>query len=166
MNRSPINRDFYNNLKFSIEFLTRKKTLEKVSKVFPRESDPDYEAIEEAHYAYRVRDRLRREVLVPLHKALELPEVYMSAKQWELVPYYKIVASFDGHGSQVAELQWKTMVEDLSKKEGFKKGIAVCDVSGSMEGQLMNVCVALGLLVSELSEYPWMGKIITFNEKP
>ncbi|KAI8003767.1 Uncharacterized protein L728 [Camellia lanceoleosa] len=58
------------------------------------------------------------------------------------------------------------MVEDLSKKEGFKKGIAVCDVSGSMEGQLMNVCVALGVLVSELSEYPWKGKIITFNKKP
>ncbi|KAL7209963.1 hypothetical protein ACSBR1_031518 [Camellia fascicularis] len=58
------------------------------------------------------------------------------------------------------------MVEGLSKKEGFKKGIAVCDVSGSMEGQLMKVRVALGLLVSELSEYPWKGKIITFNKKP
>jgi hypothetical protein len=33
------------------------------------------------HYAYRVR--FRREVLVSLRKALELPEVYMSAGKWD-----------------------------------------------------------------------------------
>ncbi|KAM1098496.1 hypothetical protein ACFX19_015998 [Malus domestica] len=31
-------------------------------KVFPRESYLEYEGVEEAHYAYRVRDRLRKEV--------------------------------------------------------------------------------------------------------
>uniref|UniRef100_A0A2P2QX77 Uncharacterized protein LOC8258359 isoform X3 n=1 Tax=Rhizophora mucronata TaxID=61149 RepID=A0A2P2QX77_RHIMU len=44
--------------------------------------------------------------------------------------------------------------------------IAVCDVSGSMEGIPMEVSVALGLLVSELSEEPWKGKVITFSEDP
>nr|POF02748.1 hypothetical protein CFP56_25107 [Quercus suber] len=37
-------------------------------RVFPKESDPEYQTLEKAHYAYRVRDRLRKQVLVPLHK--------------------------------------------------------------------------------------------------
>eukprot|EP00427_Karlodinium_veneficum_P014234 CAMPEP_0169070474 /NCGR_PEP_ID=MMETSP1015-20121227/5135_1 /TAXON_ID=342587 /ORGANISM="Karlodinium micrum, Strain CCMP2283" /LENGTH=1133 /DNA_ID=CAMNT_0009129475 /DNA_START=65 /DNA_END=3466 /DNA_ORIENTATION=+ len=35
-------------------------------KVFPRSSCEEYAGLEERHYAYRIRDRLRREVLVPL----------------------------------------------------------------------------------------------------
>ncbi|KAH6809199.1 Uncharacterized conserved protein UCP015417 [Perilla frutescens var. frutescens] len=61
-------------------------------KVFPRAEYPDYDGVEEAHYAYRVRDRLRKEVLVPLRKALELPEIYMGANDWSSLNY-KIVAS-------------------------------------------------------------------------
>ncbi|XP_074564475.1 uncharacterized protein LOC141821009 [Curcuma longa] len=30
----------------------------------------------------------------------------------------------------------------------------------------MEVCIALGLLVSELSEYPWKGRVITFSRTP
>ncbi|KAG2661130.1 hypothetical protein PVAP13_1KG482305 [Panicum virgatum] len=48
-------------------------------RIFPRESSQEYLNISDKHYAYRIRDRLRREVLVPLRKALELPEVYMCA---------------------------------------------------------------------------------------
>ncbi|XP_021866773.2 uncharacterized protein [Spinacia oleracea] len=40
-------------------------------KVFPRESDLNYHGIEDVHYAYRVRDRLRKEVLGPLRRVLE-----------------------------------------------------------------------------------------------
>ncbi|KAK9665755.1 hypothetical protein RND81_14G133700 [Saponaria officinalis] len=59
-------------------------------KVFPREEYLEYEGIEEAHYAYRVRTRLRKEVLVPLRKELELPEVYMCAKRWRDIPYESV----------------------------------------------------------------------------
>ncbi|KAJ4957449.1 hypothetical protein NE237_024560 [Protea cynaroides] len=180
-------------------------------RVFPRDSYPEYEGIEEAHYAYRTRDRLRKEYLVPLRKALELPEVYMSANQWNSLPYnrvasvamktykehfqkhdkerfeeylssvqrgeakiaagallpHEIIASLkDDDGGQVAELQWQRMVDDLSKKGMLKNCIAVCDVSGSMSGTPMDVCVALGLLISELSEEPWKGKVITFSADP
>ncbi|XP_022156031.1 uncharacterized protein LOC111023003 [Momordica charantia] len=182
-------------------------------KVFPRESDPEYEGIEESHYAYRVRDRLRKQALVPLRKVLELPEVYMGANRWESIPYnrvasvamknykekfvkhdgerfaeylkdvksgkttiaagallpHEIIKSLDEDGEdggEVAELQWKRMVDDLLKKGKLRNCIAVCDVSGSMIGIPMEVCVALGLLVSELSEDPWKGKVITFSESP
>ncbi|PSR84727.1 protein of unknown function DUF2828 protein [Actinidia chinensis var. chinensis] len=180
-------------------------------RVFPRESDPEYETIEDAHYAYRVRDRLRKQILVPLRKALELPEVYIGANRWDLIPYnrvasvamklykekflkhdkdrfeeylkkvkegkakiaagallpHEIIASLnDGDGGQVAELQWRRMVDDLGKKGKLKNCIAICDVSGSMMGVPMEVSVALGVLVSELSEEPWKGKLITFSANP
>ncbi|XP_055813690.1 uncharacterized protein LOC129883126 [Solanum dulcamara] len=180
-------------------------------KMFPRESYSEYNGVEEGHYAYRVRDRLRKDVLVPLHKALELPEVYMSANKWNSLPYNRVAsvamknykehflkhdqerfnayledvksgkakiaagallpheiigALSDGDGGEVAELQWKRMVDDLRKKGKLSDCIAVCDVSGSMSGTPMEVSVALGVLVSELSVEPWKGKLITFSESP
>ncbi|XWS39114.1 hypothetical protein CRYUN_Cryun18bG0022400 [Craigia yunnanensis] len=180
-------------------------------RVFPRESEKEYEGLEEEHYVYRVRDRLRKQVLVPLHKVLELPEVYMSANAWNSLPYnrvasvamknykelfakhdnerfqeylekvktgkakiaagallpHEIIGSLkDKDGGEVAELQWSRMVGDLAKKGKLTNCIAVCDVSLSMEGIPMEVSVALGLLVSELSEEPWKGKVITFSANP
>jgi hypothetical protein len=180
-------------------------------RVFPRECEKEYEEIEEVHYVYRIRDRLRKQVLGPLHKALQLPEVYMSANEWNALPYnrvasvamktykglftkhdkerfgeylekvksgkakiaagallpHEIIQSLnDGDGGKVAELQWERMVGDVAEKGKLKNCIAVCDVSGSMNGTPMEVCVALGLLVSELSEEPWKGKVITFSANP
>lgn len=183
-------------------------------RVFPRDSDPAYAEIEEQHYVYRVRDRLRKEILVPLREALELPEVYMSANQWGSLPYNRVasvamktykklfkkhdlkrfsefldqvkqgkakiaagallpheILSFQGYDmetniDEVAELQWKRMVDDLLKKGKLSNCLAICDVSGSMSGTPMHVCVALGLLISELSDEPWKGRVITFSENP
>lgn len=180
-------------------------------KVFPREEYKEYEGVEEAHYAYRVRDRLRKEVLVPLRKGLELPEVYMGANEWGSLPYnrvasvamktykrlffkhdeerfkeylgkvksgkakiaagallpHEIIASlYDEDGGQVAELQWKRTVEDMAKIGKLSNCLAICDVSGSMHGTPMEESVALGVLVSELSQEPWKGKLITFSENP
>ncbi|KAF5741203.1 hypothetical protein HS088_TW10G00198 [Tripterygium wilfordii] len=179
-------------------------------KVFPREDFPEYEGIEDAHYAYRIRDRLRKEVLVPIHKVLELPEVYIGANRWDILPYnrvasvamklykekfrehdserfskylddvksgkakiaagallpHEIIAELEEDGGEVAELQWKRMVGDLLQKGNLSNCMAVCDVSGSMSGIPMEVSVALGVLVSELAEEPWKGKLITFSESP
>ncbi|CAK7327390.1 unnamed protein product [Dovyalis caffra] len=51
-------------------------------RMFPQESYPEYEGLEDAHYAHRVPDRLRKEVLGPLRKEMRLPELYMSANEW------------------------------------------------------------------------------------
>ncbi|KAM7279437.1 hypothetical protein ACFE04_006571 [Oxalis oulophora] len=180
-------------------------------KVFPQAAYPEYESIEDSHYAYRVRDRLRKEVLVPLRKALQLPEVYIGANRWDLIPYarvasvamnfYKekflkhdeqrfskylkdvesgkttiaagarlphdIISSLDdGDEGRVAELQWKRMVSDMLQNGKLINCMAIADVSGSMSGIPMQVAVALGLLVSELSDTPWKGKLITFSANP
>ncbi|GER36155.1 hypothetical protein STAS_12477 [Striga asiatica] len=196
---------FYDELTLVCETIAKK--------VFPRAEFPEYEDLEEAHYAYRVRDRLRKEVLVPLRKALELPEVHIGAGNWvsirynlvaslamklykrlffkhdgerfkgflgkvkkgeakitagALLPHQIISGLYDGEadGGEVAELQWRRMVDDVTEHGKLSNCLAVCDVSGSMAGIPMDVSVALGLLVSEISEEPWKGKVITFSERP
>ncbi|KAG8648368.1 hypothetical protein MANES_09G186000v8 [Manihot esculenta] len=181
-------------------------------KIFPRESYPEYKGLEEAYYAYRIRDRFRKEVLVPLRKVLELPEVYIGHNKWGEIPYnrvasvamksYKekflkhdaerfssylkdvksgrakiaagallpheiIISLNDDDGGQVAELQWKNIKGDhhLQKKK-LKNCMAICDVSNSMNGTPVEASIALGMLVSKLSEKPWKGKLITFSENP
>ncbi|PAN16645.1 LOW QUALITY PROTEIN: hypothetical protein PAHAL_3G074600 [Panicum hallii] len=76
------------------------------------------------------------------------------------------IAGYKGEDDEVSELQWRRMVEDLREKGSLSNCIAVCDVSGSMTGTPMEVCVALGLLISELSEQPWAGRVITFSSEP
>ncbi|KAL1451660.1 hypothetical protein WDU94_006018 [Cyamophila willieti] len=184
-------------------------------RIFRREDEAQ---LNEVQYAFKVREKLRKQVLVPLRKALELPEVFMSANHWDTLPYnrvasvamklhkmkfikhdkdrfeaylgdvasgkktiaagallpHEIIRSLvedeaeEGANSavQVAELQWKRQVDDMLKKGKMKNCLAVCDVSGSMAGTPMEVSVALGLLVSELTEEPWKGKVITFSKDP
>ncbi|XP_040376284.1 uncharacterized protein LOC102702727 [Oryza brachyantha] len=182
-------------------------------RLFPRGSSPELGAdLPDAHYAYRARERLRKAALVPLRRALKLPEVFISARAWESVVYtrvasvamknykelflkhdadrfnaylddvkagkkkiaagallpHEIVHSLDEGGSDggVADLQWQRMVDDMRAIGKLRNCVAVCDVSGSMSGLPMDVCVALGLLVSELSDDPWRGRVITFSQHP
>ena len=177
-------------------------------RLFPKGSAPDLpDDLEDAYYAYRVRERLHK-ALVPLRRALKLPEIFISAKAWGDVVYkrvasvamknykdlfvkrdkerfesyladvksgkakiaagallpHEILASIDSDG--VADLQWERMVTDLRALGKLSNCIAVCDVSGSMDGLPMDVCVSLGLLVSELSGEPWHHRVITFSSRP
>ncbi|KAK1362559.1 Vacuolar protein sorting-associated protein 26A-like [Heracleum sosnowskyi] len=183
-------------------------------KVFPRESYPEYEGLEDAHYEYRVRDRLRKQVLVPLREVLQLPEVYMSAQEWNSLAYTRVASVamknytdvFMWHDKErftkyleevkegkakiaagalfphdiiktclqgesegketVAELQWKRMVDDMLQKGKLSNTIAVCDVSAYISPISKNVSLGLGLLLSEISEGPWKGQVITFSQNP
>ncbi|KAG6405307.1 hypothetical protein SASPL_132894 [Salvia splendens] len=58
------------------------------------------------------------------------------------------------------------MLDDMAKIGKLSNCLAISDVSGSMYGIPMKVSVALGILVSELSEEPWKGKLITLSENP
>ncbi|KAJ4847805.1 hypothetical protein Tsubulata_008775 [Turnera subulata] len=215
-------------------------------KVFPKDDYPEYQGIEEEHYAYRVRARLRKEVLSPLRKVLELPEVYIGTNKWDSIPYnrvpsvamnfykekflrhdpkrfkmyleavrtgknkkwkkdvdretkthteakpdeasakdldrvkfkpakiaagslfpHEIIKSlFDRDGGLVAEVQWQRVVDDLLQKGKLKSCLAVCDVCSNMSGEPIEASLALGVLVSELSEEPWKRKLITFSKDP
>ena len=64
------------------------------------------------------------------------------------------------------EAQWMSMIARLAAAGLFKDAVAVSDVSGSMAGVPMEVSVALGLVVSELTAPPFKNRVITFSEVP
>ncbi|CAB4280589.1 unnamed protein product [Prunus armeniaca] len=168
-------------------------------KVFPRESYPEYQGVEEAEYADSVLDRLTKEVLLPMDKLDEaykcddstddtyLEKLKARQKYWEnlkadkskieadaLLPHQ--ILSYVNHWNfaQVAELQWKAMVEGI-KKQGKLNGkkilnncLALCDVASMLDIDMQNLDVSVGLtlLMSELNEEPWKGKVIDFSESP
>ncbi|BFG34997.1 hypothetical protein CerSpe_212710 [Prunus speciosa] len=146
-------------------------------KVFPIES----QGLQEAHYADRVRDRLSKEVLVPLAEFLisegsqgrgcpikkyleDLKASKIELEAEALLPHEIIGYANDGDVGQAAELQWKAMVEEVYLKQGkFSNCLVACNVSS---GLFKNVSVALAVLVSQLGEEPWKGKVINFSPEP
>lgn len=171
-------------------------------KVFPRESYPEYQGIEEADYADRVRRRLREEVLVPLRKPL-MPPNYSTLVNWSgynpdpehkpktktcaVEKYLEKVKAAAAAGElkikacallphhiaryvkkedlgEVAELQWKAMVEHMKKQGKFKNCLAVYDDWLSLKADCGDEKVAMGaalaVMISELSEEPWKGKLM------
>ncbi|KAM0851189.1 hypothetical protein ACQ4PT_052587 [Festuca glaucescens] len=180
-------------------------------RLFPKGSAPELpEDLPDANYVSRARKCLRKAALVPLRRALELPEVFVAARAWGEVGYprvasvamrnyrdlflehdaerfcqylasvragkakiaagallpHEILASVGTDGEDVADLQWQRTVDDLLALGKLNNCLAVCDVSGSMTGLPMDVCVALGLLLSDLCDEPWRHRVITFSERP
>ncbi|KAG2607621.1 hypothetical protein PVAP13_4NG262100 [Panicum virgatum] len=160
-------------------------------RLFPRGSAPDLtEDLEDEYYAYRVPEifisanawgdvvyNRVASVAMKNYKDLFLKhdkvrfESYLADVEsgkakiaaGALLPHEILVSI--GTDS-VADLQWERMVADLRALGKLNNCIAVCDVSGSMEGEPMDVCVALGLLISELSDEPWHHRVITFSSVP
>jgi hypothetical protein len=63
----------------------------------------------------------------------------------------------------VIELMWRDILEKTKECGHLTNAVAICDVSGSMCGRPMNVCISLGLMVASLSGH---GKVITFDTNP
>jgi len=62
--------------------------------------------------------------------------------------------------------QWASLVDSVRDAGKIESCLAVCDVSGSMEGKPMDVAVSLSLLLAEIAEEPWRGLICTFSATP
>jgi hypothetical protein len=67
---------------------------------------------------------------------------------------------------ETLQAQWNDMINQLKKTTKLSSILPLCDVSGSMEGEPMEVCVALGLLISELVEGPFANTVMTFETRP
>jgi len=83
-----------------------------------------------------------------------------------VLPHELIAPALKGEHDDAAELQWRSMVYALSAEGRLDNCIAVC---GLMTGTAatdpaVSAAVALGLLISELSQEPWKGRVITFDE--
>jgi len=82
-----------------------------------------------------------------------------------VLPHQLVAASQSG--DHAADLQWMELVlrcrEAREGGAGAAPWLPVCDVSGSMNGEPMDVAIALSLLMAEAGEG---GKICTFHESP
>lgn len=69
---------------------------------------------------------------------------------------------------QTLELQWKSLVNHVKSQlnSSLGKSLAICDVSGSMSGVPLQVCISLGLLIAELADDPFKDQVLTFHENP
>ncbi|BFG28339.1 hypothetical protein CerSpe_146120 [Prunus speciosa] len=106
--------------------------------------------------------------MVALQKAIAAAEAKSESVSESMIeagamlphPIVRYAVNYNGRYERAAELQWKRMVEDVYKKQGrLNNCLAVCNV-------LASESVALGLFVSQLSEGPWEGKVVSYNEKP
>ena len=81
---------------------------------------------------------------------------------------HELIRPFMNYGSRdpAIEAQWMSMIARLATAGLFKDAVAVSDVSGSMAGVPMEVSIALGLVVSELTAPPFKNRVITFSEVP
>jgi hypothetical protein len=66
----------------------------------------------------------------------------------------------------INRVQWNTIRDDIKEKGTFNKMIAMCDFSGSMDGDPKLVSGALGILFSEICVGIGKNKIMTFDSTP
>jgi len=66
----------------------------------------------------------------------------------------------------VIQAQWDAIRTETLKRGGLGKIVAMCDFSGSMEGQPKEVSLALGILISEVASPSFQDHILTFDSEP
>jgi len=71
--------------------------------------------------------------------------------------------SASGASNGLLEAQWKALPNYMV--EG-RQILPVCDVSGSMQGDPMEICISLGLYLSERNIGPFKDGFITFSTNP
>lgn len=70
---------------------------------------------------------------------------------------------------EVCEAQWKTIKELILKNGTLSKSIVICDTSSSMIDPNyipIDVCIAMGLIISECTIGEFHNNVITFNDIP
>ncbi|KAJ3282561.1 hypothetical protein HDU79_009851 [Rhizoclosmatium sp. JEL0117] len=67
---------------------------------------------------------------------------------------------------QLVEAQWKVMLSKGHELGDLSNVLVMSDVSGSMSGLPMQISIALGILVSQLTSEAWKGLVMTFESTP
>jgi len=133
---------------------------------------PEWDKIDYSHVPAIAMKNLRNAFLK--HDEERFQEYLSSVQRGEakintgtLYPY-QMVQKYMRHGDfdQTLEVMWKDFVGKVRAKGTLKNVIPVCDVSGSMEGTPMEVCISLGLLLSEINTGAFANKVFTFHSNP
>ncbi|KAL6213297.1 hypothetical protein ACLB2K_012744 [Fragaria x ananassa] len=137
-------------------------------RIFPREEYEEYRDIFEPHYGYRVRDRLRKQVLVPLRHALKSSQLNSDAVRKTKIPpdMVKALKSLEMY-RKILNYEGSYLLKQCMKIVGVYGDGLKLPHQESMRGTTYeSVCIAMGLLISELGEYPLQGKAFSFSDTP
>ncbi|XP_007213325.2 uncharacterized protein LOC18778929 [Prunus persica] len=124
------------------------------------DGEPDVSDVLSASAARKYMVALKKAIAAAESKSESVSENMINAGA--VLPHWIVRYAVDKSGGfeRAAELQWKRMLEDVYKKQGrLNNCLAVCDVAASES-------VALGMLVSHLSQGPWEGKVVSHTQKP
>lgn len=128
---------------------------------------PEWESINYSHVPAIAMKNLRNAFI--RHDEERFQEYLRNVERGEakintgtLYPYEMIKGNID----KTIEVMWKDFVSKIRAKGTLKNVIPVCDVSGSMHGLPLDVCISLGLLLSEINTGAFANKVITFHDKP
>jgi len=109
---------------------------------------------------YRHCDDRFREYLMNVAKGTEKINI-KGILPHELIHEYFVINKYN----ETVELQWDKLIKEIKNSgDGNNLGdaTAIVDVSGSMQGTPMEVAIALGIIVGELTD----NQVITFSEVP
>lgn len=67
---------------------------------------------------------------------------------------------------ETVEAQWTELIAKLRKSGTLSAALSIVDVSGSMSGIPMEVAMALGLVVADLTEGAFHNRLLTFSANP
>lgn len=119
------------------------------------------------------RLRLRERILEELKNCKSNPEICRintkTLMPYEIVsPFIDLSYKYNNVDIEYYNNLWDKYVYDFRKNlsSNIKPGLCVADVSGSMSGLPINVCISLSLLLSDIIEGPLKNKIITFSNNP
>lgn len=76
---------------------------------------------------------------------------------------HEIIQRHLGSNVELMEAQWKALKDFVTNDRKF---LPVCDVSGSMRGEPLDVCVSLGIYLSERNKSIFKNGFITFSGRP
>lgn len=81
---------------------------------------------------------------------------------------YELIGKLEYYGSEkenaLIEAMWKAQPDYFSGQE--ENSLVVADVSGSMSGLPLDVCLSLAVYTAERNKGIWKDKFITFSESP
>lgn len=96
--------------------------------------------------------------------ALERGDADVKINATTQFPYEIVKRVLHGQTDAVAEAMWKAQPDYFNGVE--ENSLVVADVSGSMTGLPLEVCMSLAIYTAERNKGVWKDKFITFSEKP
>ena len=79
----------------------------------------------------------------------------------------KIIHSlYDEESDSVIQAQWEAIRATTAAEGGLGRSVFLCDFSGSMSGEPIEVSLAMGILGSELADPAFRNHILTFDAEP